>query len=101
LKVFLLDSPGAQYVYENIEIWSLDSNEFLSKSLWFNIAETFLASLYIQRVATNPLFEAISLHGPTGLLGNKNFLASRFLFSIETFALALLKARGPLGPYHT
>jgi hypothetical protein len=28
-----------------------------------------------KRLAKNPLFEVISLHGPTGPLGNKNFLA--------------------------
>ncbi len=28
---------------------TLDSNEFLSKPLWLNIAETFLASRYIQK----------------------------------------------------
>jgi hypothetical protein len=43
----------------------LDSNEFLSKFLWHNIEETFLASQLIQRLAKNPLFDVISLHGPT------------------------------------
>jgi hypothetical protein len=44
----------------------LDSNEFLFKSLWHYTAETFLASHSVQRLAKNPLFEAISLRGATG-----------------------------------
>jgi hypothetical protein len=48
--------------------WSLDSNEFLSKSLRITSQETFLAPpLHSKRLAKNPLFEAISsLHGPMG-----------------------------------
>jgi hypothetical protein len=50
----------------SFEDWSQDSNEFLSKSLWLYIAETFLASLILTKKTKNLLFEVISLLGPTG-----------------------------------
>jgi len=51
------------------------SNEFLSKSLGPNIAETFLASINIQTLTKNALFEVISLLVPTG--PHENLFESR------------------------
>jgi hypothetical protein len=69
----------------------LDSNEFLSKFLRHYVADTFLATHYIQKDWQQiPLFEVISFRGLTDPLENKAFLASRF-FSIETFIMVLLK----------
>jgi hypothetical protein len=39
-------------------------------------AETFLDHHYIQKDYKGSTFEVISLHGPTGPLWNKTFLAS-------------------------
>jgi hypothetical protein len=51
----------------NLKFQTLDSNEFLSKSLRHYIAETFLA-LHSSKSAKNPFFEVISLHCSTGPL---------------------------------
>jgi hypothetical protein len=56
---------------------TLDSNEFLSKSLRHYVAETFLASqLHSKRVSKNPFFEAISLPGSMGLQRFLSLLAN-------------------------
>jgi hypothetical protein len=49
------------------KLWSLDSNEFLSKSLWDYIPETFLATITFKKTSKESIFEVISLHGPLGL----------------------------------
>jgi hypothetical protein len=59
----------------NAEILSLDSNEFLFVPRRRYITRNLLAPVTFKIIVKNPLFEVISLHGPTGLLWNKNFLA--------------------------
>jgi hypothetical protein len=76
------------------------SETFPGSPLRAGACKNFLASPSFTRLPKNPLFEVISLHGPTGPLGSKNFLATLAHFQIETFTLAPLKARGPLGPHH-
>jgi hypothetical protein len=58
--------------------------EYIHIKKLFLLAATFLAS-QLQRLATNPLFEVISLLVPTGPLNNKNFLASSMSIISEPF----------------
>jgi hypothetical protein len=46
--------------------------------------ETFLATRYIQRPVKNPLFEVISLRGPTGPLPYQFFLGGFYQDIIPT-----------------
>jgi hypothetical protein len=57
----------------------------------------FSFPFHSKRPAKNPLFEVISLHGPTGPLENKNFLASYMSFSFEPFQRTDISMH-PLGP---
>jgi hypothetical protein len=44
-----------------------------------------LFSFLLLRLAKNPIFEAISLHGLTGVLKNKGFLASSTQLMMNLF----------------
>jgi hypothetical protein len=82
------------------EILCLDSNnEFLSKSLWSYIAETFLAPPRFKKTSKEsaPLFEVISLLVSMGPLGNKNFLANPPSMDLEDFQRTDISMK-PLGP---
>ena len=48
-----------------------------------SIAENFLVPYRIQRLVKNPLFEAISLHGPTGPLKNLTVYIHSLLHSLK------------------
>jgi hypothetical protein len=75
-----------------------DSNEFLSKSLRHYLTRNlFSFQLYPKRLAKNPLFGTISLHGPTGPLRNKNFLANYMSVNPEPFQRTDISTQ-PLGP---
>jgi hypothetical protein len=56
---------------------------FIQIPLALDCRNLFSFSLHSKRLAKNPLFEAISLHGPTGPLGNKTFLVSRFFSELK------------------
>jgi hypothetical protein len=59
--------------------------------------ETFLASNTLQSPAKNPLFEVISLRGPTVPPNNKNFLDSHISVYTESFQRTDISMK-PLGP---
>ena len=54
LEAFMITFPGIRH-FESFHL----------ESLWSYIVEAFSALHLVQRIAKNPLFEVISLHGPT------------------------------------
>jgi hypothetical protein len=78
----------------------LNSNEFFTQTPpALHHKKPFGSPFSLRRLANNPPFEGVSFLGPTSSLNNKSFLATFTHFQFETFNLALLKARGRLGPH--
>jgi hypothetical protein len=62
------------YNYDYIAGSSGSFESFYPKFIWSYVAETFLASLTLTKTSKkNPLFEVISLRGPTGPLSYQFF----------------------------